>query len=167
MRWSKGARRVRSSLGYPRFAFDRRGWERFYKVWEMGHLIEVYKNSVYANRRLRPSLRRLVNERLPINQRVTSMVSPTGRHHIGGFGLNAISKILAVHRPNKWPVHNNPVAESLRHFGYRPARGASAGQRYEAFARFMSRFLRESAAPDMIALDAFFYRFWRRRLSQQ
>lgn len=84
-----------------------------------------------------------------------------------GFGLNAASKILASHDAKKWPVYNSPVETVLEYFEYRAPVGVSVGEKYRAFAELMSQFRKESDAPDMIALDCFFYDFWDRRLDRQ
>jgi HKD family nuclease len=163
--WIAGAGKIRRALRYPKFDFDRDGWHEFYSVWEMGHLIPVHRERAYRNRlRLQEGLRRLVDERLPIEERIGSLLEPGGRYRTTGLGLNGVSKILAVHARKKWPVYNAPVVKALRHFGYESGHGGSGGLRYRAFADRMGKFARQSNAPDMIALDAFFYRVWDRQL---
>jgi len=65
-----------------------------------------------------------------------------------------------VDDPRKWPVFNFPVEATLRHFGYEAPKGAGIVARYLKFAELMQEFRVDCAAPDMLALDAFFWRFY-------
>lgn len=77
------------------------------------------------------------------------------------FGLNAISKILAVHAPSNWVAYNQPVEKTLRRFGYIPPRDASAAGKFAAFTRMMDAFKSATGLQDAYALDAFFYHLFR------
>jgi hypothetical protein len=43
--------KIKQALNYPTFEFDREGLERFYKIQSLGHLIEIYKNRVWDQRK--------------------------------------------------------------------------------------------------------------------
>jgi len=134
----------------------------------MGHLIPVHRERAYRKRnRLQTGLRYLVNERILIESRVAALLELGGQYRVEGLGLNGVSKILAVHARCKWPVYNDPVIKALKHFGYDSGGGGSIGLRYRAFADLLQEFGRKCDAPDMVALDTFFYRFWETRLRRR
>ncbi len=159
--WHKGhsdaARRILKALKYPSFNFGRQGWYDFYAIKNLGALRRSYKTLIWPHhKRLQKSLRRLVDEDRPIADRIDHMLKPGSPGHVPYFGMNAVSKVLASHRPKKWPVLNGPVRSALAKFGYQAPYGATEGQKYEAFARKMGEFLNETGGPDMIALDLYF-----------
>lgn len=95
---------------------------------------------------LQEGLRQLVDESLPVERRVSMMLNPAGKYHLE-----------ALHQPTQWPVYNNPVRKTLRIFKYSTARGLSDSSKYLAFAEEARKFMRETGARDMLALDCFFY----------
>lgn len=154
---------IKAALDYPHFDFDRAGFEQFYKVLALGHLIEVSKPRVWRQRaKLRRMLRLLVNDSIPISQRLSSTLDTGGRLKVDGVGLNFISKVLAVHAPLEFTVHNDPIAKALKHFEYKMPHGYSKSQKYLEFCRLMRQFLSESGARNTLDLDAFFYDYWER-----
>ena len=156
----KAARRILKVLHHPHYDFDRDEWSKFYDIWNMGHLIPVYKYRVYKQRpKLIKGLRLLADKTKPVAQRVDTILDPSKPTHVTYLGINAVSKLLASMEPKRWPVWNNPVKRALRDFGYKSPRGASPGQKYAAFAEIMSDFKSDTKAPDMLALDCFF--FWK------
>jgi len=156
----KAARYILKILHHPHYDFDRDEWSEFYKIWNMGHLIPIYKYRVYKQRRkLIKGLCLLADKTKPVAQRVDAILESSSPMHVTHLGINAVTKILASIEPKRWPVWNNPVKRSLSGFGYKSPRGASPGQKYAAFAEIMSDFKSDTEAPDMLALDCFF--FWK------
>jgi hypothetical protein len=154
----KQARQVLRLLHHPRYDFTQREWSNFYDIWHMGHLIPINKNRVFHQQaKLRAALRHLSRIGEDLANRVDAILTPTGSDRVSFLGINAVSKILASADPQQCPVWNNPVQRSVRAFGYKPPRGATPGQKYAAFAELMEHFMRETGAPDMLALDSFFY----------
>jgi HKD family nuclease len=154
----QASRLIETALDYPNFRFDAAGWKSFYAVWALGHLIPIYRDSIFKEkRRLQSGLRKLVSE--DTRSGLHDLLASNGRYHIPRFGLNAISKILAVHAPKKWTVYNGPVEKVLRSFGYVPPRGGTTADKYFAFTDMMDRFKKETGAEDAYALDAFFLHY--------
>jgi hypothetical protein len=152
--------RMKQLLHYPTFDFSGEEWVEFYGIYELGHLIPIYRDRVFRQeKRLKDALRLLVDETKPIDMRLSSVLERSGSHQISGLRLNTVSKILAAHDPSRWPVYNSPVESTLRHFGYRPPRGAGVAGRYEAYAKLMQEFMKQCGAKDVCALDWFFYWF--------
>lgn len=155
-----GAKRIVAALRAPVFDFGRDGWREFYSIGSLGKLDERYRDKVWKHqKRLKNALRKLVTEGEGALPRV---VEGGGDLHVGGVGLNTISKILAAITPEQWPVYNSPVAKALAEFGYRPPRGAGVAGKYLAYRNAMKKFV-EACQPngsgriDALALDAFFY----------
>jgi HKD family nuclease len=152
--------RMRAILHYPTFDFSSKEWNEFYSVFEFGRLIPIYRDRVFRNeKRLKGALQLLVDDTKPLRERLSAILDSRGSHHISGLRVNTVSKILAIHDPSRWPVYNAPVATTLQHFGYKPPRGVGLAGRYEAYAKLMGDFMKESGAKDVCALDWFFYRF--------
>ncbi|MDF7824106.1 phospholipase D-like domain-containing protein [Pontiellaceae bacterium B12227] len=152
------AKRILKVLHYPEFKFDKADWDEFYKIKNMGHLIPIYKYRVFRQRtKLQKSLRILADKSLNVADRVDAVLDPSKASHVTHLGINAVTKILASMEPKKYPVWNAPVKKALAYFGYESPRGASVGQKYAAYAELMKKFMKDCGAPDMLALDCFFY----------
>jgi HKD family nuclease len=158
-----GGQRIKKALQYSTgFDFDKQGWEEFYSVFALGHLIPISRNSIFKKKRkLQAGLRALVQPGADVSAVLNEFLSPNGKFHISGFALNTISKILAVHRPRTWAVYNTPVSSTLKRFGYVHPRGASPAERFMAFNRMMYNFKSETGLQDAYALDAFFFHLFR------
>jgi HKD family nuclease len=153
-----GGGRIRQLLRFPSFDFDENGWQGFYSVKSLGHLIPLYRDRVFRKKsRLQKGLRGLVENDADVPKVLDDFLSPSGKFHIEGLGLNTISKVLAVHDPLKWAVYNTPVDVALREFGYRPPRGATPAEKFIAFTQMMDKFKSATGLPDAYALDAFFF----------
>ena len=162
---TQAVEKIKTALHYPQFDFSHDEWNEFYKIQELGHLIPIYRDRVLRQeKRLKDGLRLLVDDSIPIEKRLTALLERAGKHHISGLSVNAISKILAVHDPNRWPVYNSPVHFTLRSFGYQPPRRVGISGRYLAFANLMEEFMKACGAKDVCALDWFFYVFYTRRV---
>lgn len=150
----------RSLLNIPTFDFDKRRWSEGYKIEALGYIPSINKFKVYQQgQRLKKGLVRLVDENVDIVERIDSLLSKTCRTHVSYLGMNMVSKILSAHQPNRWPVLNAPVKKALKSFGYSVPRGLSEGQRYKLFADLMVTFMERSGAPNMYAIDRFFYEY--------
>lgn len=161
------AGRIRAALDIPRFEFGKTGWLEFFGIPELGRLRLVYRDAIYRKApQLKEALRTLLDNRLPAGSRLSSLLEKEGAHHIRGLGLNVVSKILAVWNIDKWPVYNGPVESTLRYFGYEPPRAAGVTGRYLEFVAVMDSFKTDCGAPDVLALDAFFWH-WHDRVKNQ
>lgn len=156
--WTSSAKKIRRLLHYPSFNFNSNEWAEFFKVYELGNLVPIYSKQLFRRRMvLQKGLRLLVNEVVPIHERINTLLDSRQPVALRGLGINLLTKILVAHRPNKWPVFNGPVGDVLKNFGYEQPRGSERGEKYAAFAHRMKKFMLETGAPDMIALDCFFY----------
>ena len=101
-------------------------------------------------------MRKLVGNDSQVPAVLDGFLLPKGKFHINGLAENTITKILAVHAPQKWAVYNGVVAQALAKFGYLASRGASPSDKFIEFTRMMDKFKSETGLPDAYALDAFF-----------
>ena len=163
-----GAKQIVKALRPPAFDFDRDGWNTFYSVRSLGHLDERQRDKVWKQqKRLKTALRKVVTEG---ENALPQVVDRGGKLHVGGAGLNTVSKILAAISPDHWPVYNSRVAEALAEFGYKPPHGAGVAGKYLAYRNAMKEFIdacqsNDYGKIDALALDAFFY--MRSRLKQR
>jgi hypothetical protein len=157
----KAAKRILELLRAPDFDFDRDGWNEFFSVRPLGRLDERYRDKLFSQqRKLRQALKALLEQP---EKAIPMVLGRGGRLRVKGFGQNTVSKILAAHAPNDWPVYNSPVADALESFGYLPPKGADAASRYLAYRNTMKRFMaalkqRGCRTVDAWSLDAFFYK---------
>jgi HKD family nuclease len=153
------AKLIKGAIHYPRFDFDVKEWRSFYGVPEMGHLIPIWRDRIFKKKqRLQTGFRGLIAG--DVGAHLNELLLPSGRYHIQGLGLNAITKVLAVHAPTQWTVYNKPVEKTLRSFGYVSPRGGTPADKYFAFTKMMDKFKEETGAEDAFALDSFFAHYY-------
>lgn len=158
-------RRIKKLLRYPGFRFSRADWDGFYAEWDLGRLRQAWKESAWQqHERFQEGFRQLINDQIPAEERLSALLDRDGRYRTVGIGVNIVSKVLATHNPKSWPVYNSPVETTLKAFGYNLRRGLGHSGRYLAFREMIRKFMLESGAPDMLALDCFF--FWYSKLRQ-
>lgn len=155
----KAAASIRSLLNIPQFNFDRTAFNAFYAIGYLGSLRNSYRDGIFESTRLRKTLLYLIDESVPIEKRMEAILAKNGSHHIQGFGIGGVTKILVSAYPDKWPVLNGAVNTALKFFGYEAPRGIGIGGRYLQFAKSMASFKNDANAPDFISLDAFFKSF--------
>lgn len=153
----KAGKLIQEYLHFPDFNFNHTEWKHFYKVPELGHLIAIPRDRIFKKRtRLQSGFRQLISSG-GSESILEALLSEKGRFHINGLGLNTISKVLAVHAPDRFAVYNTPVDKTLRSFGYVPPRGATKAGKYLAYNRMMDKFKKATGLGDAYALDLFFY----------
>jgi HKD family nuclease len=153
----KAAGDIRQCLDFSEFNFDIGRWQEFLRIKEFGNLsaLNLRKKSFSTKLgRLRAAFRILTDDSRDIRERLRAVLS--GKAKVSGIDRNVVSKILAVHDRNLWPIYNSRTDAALKGYGFEMPRGLSKADRYLAYARLMQQFVRETAAKDMYALDRFF-----------
>jgi HKD family nuclease len=154
----QGARRIRTALRYPTFNFTQDDWDDFYAEHDLGRLRQAQKAAAWRQHgRIQEGFRHLVDDDLPVEERLSAILDDDGQYRATGIGLNIVSKVLAIHKPKVWAVFNGPIKETLEAFGYKLPWGMRRSAKYLAFCQMMRKFMTESGAQDMLALDCFFY----------
>jgi len=145
----RGARQIKKALSMPEFDFNRIGFREFYETPAFGKIRPAHPELLGKIRSLQRAMRFLTAG--PLDARRFKLVSG-GKYHVSGFGINQISKVLTVHGRRRWPVLNERMRTTLRHFGYRIP-GTAEG--YLQFARDMRDLLGRAGSVDFWAFDAF------------
>lgn len=135
----------------PSFGFDKLGFLDFYKTAEFGSIRQTYPDMVKNVGALRRTMRFLTSQ--PIDpDRFRSVFNRDGSHHVAGFGINQISKVLTVSDRRKWPILNGRMWKTMEHYGYEVPWSSDG---YLQFSSDMRDALGETSKPDFWAFDAF------------
>lgn len=149
--------KIKEYLNYPDFNFDYGQWHAFLNILQFGNLRPLHRSKrqlITKMKEVGAAFRILVDDSRKIEARMQAVLS--GPAKVKGIGLNVITKILTAHDGKSWPVYNQRVQGVLEKYGYGIPRGAGKAEKYLAFAKLMQRFVRETGARDMYALDRFF-----------
>ena len=154
----KAAKEIKEQLGYPNFNFGYEQWDEFYRIESFGNLNDIPKKRIFGeDKKLKDGLKQLLDESIPVAERVNYLVDNNRSTGISGMGINTVSKALLASAPKRWPVMNGPVENVLDYYGYAEPFRVSKGDKYAAYAELMQRFIKEAGIKNMMALDCFFY----------
>nr|WP_287939339.1 phospholipase D family protein [Algoriphagus sp.] len=150
----KALESLRKTLDYPHFQDVR--LEEFFKIEEMGHLLEIPKPSILADL---DKFKLMLNY---LNDRNTDLAEKYDMAHSGalkmaGISYAMISKILMIFDPVHCWVENKKSKSTLEYYGLQLPKGMTPGQKYKAKALFLKGVCEEAGIPDMTILDAFLY----------
>jgi len=145
---------LRQTLDYP--TFDEVRLEEFFKIEEMGHLIEIPKPSILANLdKFRLMLRYLNDSNTDLAEKYD--MAHSGPLKMAGISNAMISKVLMICDPINCWVENKKSRSTLEYYGLNLPKGMTPGDRYKAKALFLKSICDEAEIPDMTILDAFLY----------
>jgi len=145
---------LRQSLDYPRFQDVK--LEEFFKIQDMGHLLEIPKPSIWADL---DKFRLMLSY---LNDSITDLAEKYDMAYSGplkmpGISSAMISKILMICDPITCWVENKKSLSTLDYYGLKLPKGMTPGQKYKAKALFLKSICEEAEIPDMTILDAFLY----------
>lgn len=108
--------------------------------------------------RLRAGLKLLLNETLPVSQRLDSLHPKNKPPFVPYLGRAVITAILHIAYPDRYGVWNNTSESGLKDLGIWPQfdRGASLGERYLQINNTLLR-LSQAIGVDLWTLDALFW----------
>ena len=69
--------------------------------------------------RLNKVLKYLLDTSIPLEDRIAGVVPTGGRYHINGMGISHATDILNKYFPKEYIVLNDPIVETLHHYGIR------------------------------------------------
>jgi hypothetical protein len=115
---------------------------------------------------LREALAILVDERLPLADRLDRLRPPGGGTMVKGFGPSVITSVLHLIHPDRYGILNGTSESVLRRLGIHPElpRAASLAVRYEAVNSVLLR-LAAALGIDLGLLDHLFWRVQPKALS--
>uniref|UniRef100_A0A832CVL7 Phospholipase D-like domain-containing protein n=1 Tax=Ignavibacterium album TaxID=591197 RepID=A0A832CVL7_9BACT len=150
----RNLRELRESLDYP--GFNKMDIEKFFKIKELGHLIEIAKPSFKRNEdRLKKLMSLLCNENIDIAERYNKALSKEFK--LEGANRAFITKILTIHRPDLYYVKNNKSERALRKYGKQLPRGISEGEKYKIMCEELKKLCRKTDIKDLSVLDHYLY----------
>lgn len=145
---------LRETLDYP--LFRNLDIERFFKILELGHLIEIAKPTIY---RQIPQLKKLLNylcdESIDIAIRYDRAIK--GDIKVDGVSKAFVSKVLALHRPDLYFVKNTKSERALRKYGILIPRGLTEGEKYKITCKLLRRVCKDTNIKDLATLDYYLY----------
>lgn len=145
---------LRQTLDYPHFGNVK--LEEFFKIEEMGHLIEIPKPSILADiDKFKLMLNYLNDSNVDLAEKYDMAYS--GPLKMTGISNAMISKILMICDPINCWVENKKSKSTLEYYGLKLPKGMTPGQKYKAKALFLKSVCEEAGIPDMTILDAFLY----------
>jgi hypothetical protein len=108
--------------------------------------------------RLRGALGLLVDESVPIKQRLDRLRPKGGEPLVKGLARSVITAILHIAYPEKYGVVNNAAESGMRQLGVWPElpRGASFGEKYELINRVLCE-VAEAIGTDLWTLDCLWW----------
>lgn len=145
---------LRKTLDYPRFQDVR--LEEFFKIEDMGHLLEIPKPSILADL---DKFKLMLNYLNDINTDLAEKydMAHSGPLKMAGISSAMISKILMICDPINCWVENKKSKSTLEYYGLQLPKGMTPGQKYKAKALFLKSVCEEAGIPDMTILDSFLY----------
>jgi len=168
--WQRGRDQILEAIRYPRFNFDAGGFKKFFSVKTFGGLSHFKRQKIFRKAdRIKRGLRALIAD---TETNLPSVLDKGRKFYVPGFGLNAVSKVLAAHDPKSWPVLNKLSRRTLDDFGYSKPRGSSKSEEYLRFRDAMEKVKedckREGCGDlDALALDALLVRHPRTKRGKQ
>jgi HKD family nuclease len=142
---------LRKSLDYPNFLnID---LKTFFSIKQLGTIVPIQvKGEILRNKKKFSKLMKLLcNENISITERVDQALD--GKLSIRNVGEGFITKVLVIHQPKKYYLHNKAFTERLKPFGLELSRGVSFGVKYEKTRDILNQILRETKIKDFAVLD--------------
>jgi HKD family nuclease len=147
-------RDVRKSLDYPNFMIL--DIEAFFKIGELGHILSLPKPTIKKEiEKFVKMLRYLTDESIDIVERVDETTS--GNLVIRGVKEALISKVLTIHNPDLYYVHNGKSVSALKKYGFVLPKNLTKGEQYKATCRFLVEICKETGIEDLSILDYYLY----------
>ncbi len=144
-------RNLRKCLDYPNF--KKLDLKTFFSIKELGTIVRIkVKAKILANpKKFSELMKYICNDSIRLKTRVDEALK--GKLAIEEIGEAFISKILVIHNPKKYYLHNREFTGRLRPFGLTFQRGLSFGEKYESTLNFLKMILTETNIDDFAILD--------------
>lgn len=142
---------LRKHLDYPEF--KNIDLDSFLSVKELGTIIPIKVKSQIASNpsRFRKTLKHLCDESIPVDQRIDDCL--TGKNKIPEVSISLLSKVLVLHEPELYYLHNGAVEDALKPFGLNFPRGISFGKKYKLMNELLLDIRSQTGINDFATLD--------------
>ena len=144
-------RRLRKCLDYPNFKHI--DFKTFFSIKELGTIVAIkVKSKILASQKKFTSLMKFIcDETIPLKERIDEAMN--GEKSIENIKEGFISKVLVIHRPKLYYVHNDAFIEILQPFNLTLPRGLSFGEKYELIRNILKEIMKETKIDDFATLD--------------
>ncbi len=134
-----------TKAGFERFIYNNKSWNK----------LERQKNEYLTDmKKLKKSLKYLLNESINIQDRFDNMVDLPGNYHIKGMNIGLATAILHVYNPEMYGVWNKRSKDALSLLGKLPENIGSLGSDYDVFNKNLHD-LKDLLKTDLTTLDCF------------
>lgn len=145
---------LKESLDYP--TFNNIDIEKFFRIRELGHIIEIAKPSIKRNiEKVKELLKLLCDENIDIAEKYNNAISSNWK--IERVNKAFITKILTIHRPDLYYVRNEKSETALKKYGILLPRGLTEGDKYKIICKELRNICKESNIKDLAVLDHYLY----------
>ena len=142
---------LKRSIDYPNFV--NLDLPTFWKIKDLGTIVPIKVKGKIENDRVKFTklMKYICDDSIELNTRIDEALH--GKLSIDNVGEGFISKILVIHNPNKYYIHNKEFTNSLRPFGLSFPRGLSFGDKYQLTRDTLKNILVETNIDDFAVLD--------------
>ncbi len=132
---------------------------KFFFSWEarpLGTIRPIVKSIIERNpNKFAQLMKYICDDSISLRTRIDEAKS--GKLSIPFIGNAFISKVLTIHKPQEYYVHNNVLIQSLKPFGLTYQRG-TFGERYEATRDALRELMKKANIDDFAILDFYLYK---------
>ena len=142
---------LKKSLDYPHFI--KLDLPEFWRIKDLGTIVPIRVKAKIDNDRAKFAklMKYICDDSISINERLDEAL--TGKLSIENVGEGFISKILVIHNPNEYYIHNKEFTDNLRPFGLSFPRGLSFGDKYRLTRDTLKSILEETNIENFAVLD--------------
>lgn len=144
--------RIKEALDYEN-SFENIDIDKFLKIKELGNIRQSYKKDLkraVKSHKLRDLFLFLCNDKENIEERYRAA---TEEFKIRGCDKNMITKVLAVHDPQKYMLWNRVTDDIMRKYDIRFERGTKEYQKYGHLCEEFKEIISELKIKDFVVLD--------------
>lgn len=144
--------RIKEALDYDN-GFENIDIDKFLKIKELGNIRQSYKKDLkraVKSHKLRDLFLLLCNDDESIEERYRAA---TEEYKIRGCNKNMITKVLAVHNPQKYMLWNGVTEEIMHKYDIRFERGTKESQKYSHLCVEFKEIISELKIKDFVVLD--------------
>lgn len=142
---------LKKALDYPNFI--KLDLPAFWRIKDLGTIVPIRVKAKIENDK--PKFAKLMkyicDDSIPINERIDEALN--GKLSIENVSEGFISKVLVIHNPNEYYIHNNEFTDNLKPFGLSFPRGLSFGDKYRLTRDTLKSILEETNIDDFAVLD--------------